>query len=76
MNDWNRNGKYDAADSYMDYKLSGAGKHTTRKSGKSGGTGCGVLIYMFFMIIMLAACPGIGLLMVGGLIWFWMCGGV
>jgi len=37
---------------------------------KNSGTGCGVLIYMFFMIIFMAALPGIGVLMLGGLMWW------
>ena len=76
MNDWNGNGKYDAMDSYMDYKLSGGDKYTGHRRRKSGGSGCGVLICIFFMIVMMAALPGVGLLMLGGLIWFWMCGGL
>lgn len=76
MNDWNRNGKYDAADSYMDYKLSGGEKYTGHRQKKSGGPGCGVLIYIFFMIVFMAALPGVGLIMLGALIWFWMCGGL
>lgn len=76
MNDWNGNGKYDAMDSYMDYKLSGGEKYTGYRRKKSSGSGCGVLIYIFFMIIMMAALPGIGLLMLVALIWFWMCGGI
>lgn len=31
MNDWNKNGKYDAADSYMDYRLA----NSNRTSGSS-----------------------------------------
>ncbi|MCC8174272.1 MAG: hypothetical protein LIO65_07870 [Odoribacter sp.] len=74
MNDWNKNGKY-ATDCYMDYKLSVGDKYIRHGRKKNSGTGCGVLIYMFFMIIMMAAQPGIGLLMLGGLIWFWLCDG-
>lgn len=76
MNDWNGNGKYDAMDSYIDYKLSGGDKYIRNGRKKNSGTGCGVLIYMYFMIIMIVALPGVGLIMLGALIWFWMCGGL
>jgi len=76
MNDWNGNGKYDAMDSYIDYKLSGSDKYTGHGRKKSNGTGCGVLIYIFFMIVFMATLPGAGLIMLAALIWFWMCGGL
>jgi len=33
-----------------------------------------MLIYRIFVIIMMATLLGIGLIMLGGQIWFWMCG--
>jgi len=76
MNDWNGNGKIDAMDSYLDYRLSGGDKYIGNGRKKNSGIGCGVLIYMDFMIIMIVALPGVGLIMLGALIWFWMCGGL
>ena len=70
MNDRNRNGKYDAMDSCIDYKLSGGGKYIRHGRKKNSGTGCGVLIYIFFMVIFMVALPGVGLLLLGGLIWW------
>ncbi|MCD8109684.1 MAG: hypothetical protein LUE14_06245 [Clostridiales bacterium] len=60
----------------MDCKLSGGDKYIGNGQRKNSGTGCGVLIYMFFMIIMMAAVPGVGLIMLVALILFWMCGGL
>lgn len=55
MNDWNGNGKYDPADNYMDYKLSGAGGQSGGSSG-NGGCGWGIIAIICFLVVLLAVC--------------------
>jgi len=76
MNDWNGDGKYDAMDNYIDYKLSGGDKYTGNRRKKTGGTGRGLLIYIIFMFIMLALAPAVGIIMLAVLGCIWMCGGL
>lgn len=51
MNDWNKNGKYDAADSYMDYRLA----NSSRASGPSSDWWKTVLL-----AIVIGVCPLLG----------------
>lgn len=52
MNDWNKNGKYDAADGYMDYRLA----HSSRTSGPSSDWWKTALL-----AIVCGVCPALGL---------------
>ncbi len=52
MNDWNKNGKYDTADSYMDYRLA----NSSRTSGPSSDWWKTVLLAIVFGV-----CPALGL---------------
>lgn len=52
MNDWNKNGKYDAADSYMDYRWA----NSSRTSGPSSDWWKTVLLAIVFGV-----CPVLGL---------------
>ncbi len=56
MNDWNGNGKYDPADNYIDYKLSGAGGQSGGSSGGNRGCGWGIVAIICFLIVLLAVC--------------------
>lgn len=59
MNDWNRNGKYDAADSYMDYHL--ANSHLS--SGASSDWWIWVVLY-----IIMGVCPPLGIIIFIGIL--------
>lgn len=61
MNDWNRNGKYDASDRYIDYKLSG--------SKSSSGASSDWWIWVLFAII-LGVCPPLGIIIFLGIVIF------
>ena len=61
MNDRNRNGKYDAADSYMDYHL--ANSHSS--SGASSDWWIWVVLY-----IILGVCPPLGIIIFIGILIF------
>ena len=61
MNDWNRNGKYDAADSYMDYKLA--------DSNKSSGASSDWWIWGLLAIVT-GVCPPIGVIIFLGVLIF------
>ena len=61
MNDWNRNGKYDAADSSMDYYL--ANSHS------SSGGNSDWWIWVVLCIIM-GVCPPLGVIIVIGILIF------
>ena len=61
MNDWNRDGKYDASDRYMDYKLS--------SSKPSSGASSDWWIWGLFAII-LGVCPPLGIIILLGILIF------
>lgn len=61
MYDWNENGKYDAADSYMDYHLA--------NSNHSSGSSSDWWIWVLLAIIM-GACPALGTIIVLGIVIF------
>ena len=51
MNDWNGNGRYDAADSYMDYRLA------TSRSSSSVSSDWWI---SFVLFIIMGVCPPLG----------------
>ena len=61
MYDWNENGKYDAADSYMDYHLA--------NSNHSSGSSSDWWILVLLAIIM-GVCPVLGAIIVLGIVIF------
>lgn len=61
MNDWNRNGKYDSSDSYIDYKL--ANSHS------SSGASSNWWIWLL-MAIVVGVCPPIGIIIFIGILIF------
>lgn len=61
MNDWNRNGRYDVADSYMDYHL--ANSH----SSSSASSDWWILVVLY---IIMAVCPPLGVIIFLGIIIF------
>ena len=75
MNDWNGDGSYDSVDRYIDYKMSGGGS-SGGGSGKNSGSGKGILLYLIAVVIVGAFCEPLGALMLVGLFWVWLCGGL
>jgi len=61
MNDWNGNGRYDAADSYMDYHL------TNSHSSSSVSSDWWILIVL---CILMGVCPSLGVIIFFGIIIF------
>ena len=61
MNDWNGNGKYDAFDSYVDYK----GANSCHSSGSSSDWWKWVLL-----AIVVGVCPALGTIIVLGILIF------
>lgn len=61
MNDWNGNGKYDAFDSYVDYK----GANSYHSSGGSSDWWIWALL-----AIVAGACPALGVIIVLGILIF------
>ena len=59
MNDWNENGKYDAADSYVDYHLANSNYSSTGSSDW--------WIWVLLATIM-AVCPPLGIIIVLGIL--------
>lgn len=59
MNDWNKNGKYDMSDSYMDYRLA--------NSGTTSGSSSDWWIWAMLAIIV-GVCPPIGIIIFLGIL--------
>lgn len=59
MNDWNKNGKYDMSDRYMDYHLA--------NSGTTSGSSSDWWIWVILAIIV-GVCPPIGIIIFLGIL--------